>query len=127
MKEYSNFFGKVVVVTAKEYNNFIRGTVDPVRAFRESDPDVLYEISKGKNPLLFKDGYVVMAFPRVMRRTPEGYPSGEYHHEKDAKDEKDAIMKTKERILSEIANNIPIDPFILKLFEGIDIRVGLFF
>jgi hypothetical protein len=127
VKEYKNFYGKVVVASAKEYNTTVKATVDPIKVYKDSDPDVLYEFfERGKNPLLIKKGYMVMAFPKAVKRVPEGYPIYRYE-EKDAKDEDDAIMKAKEDLLVEIANGSPQDPFLVKLFEGIDIRVGLFF
>jgi len=127
VKEYKNFYGKVVVASTKEYNTIVKATMDPVKVYEDTDPDVLYEFfERGKNPLLIKKGYMVMALPKVVKRIPEGYPIYRYE-EKDAKNEDDAIMKAKEGLLIEIANGSSPDPFLLKLFEGIDIRVGLFF
>jgi hypothetical protein len=127
MKEYQNFFGRVVVATAKEYNYFIETTINLTENFKETDPDMLYDIERGKNPLLVNRGYVVMARPRFMMHSQDGFITGVYYEEKDAKNGTDAIRKVKEKILCDMAADIPVDTFIVKLFEEIDIRIGLFF
>jgi hypothetical protein len=127
MKEYRNIFGKVIVATAKEYNYFIKKTVNLTENFRETYPDMLYDVEKGENPLLVKGGYVVMVYPRFMMHSQDGFIAGVYYEEKDAKNGTDAIRKVKEKILCDIAGNVPVDTYIVKLFEKIKIRVGLFF
>ena len=127
MKEYRNTFGRVIVATAKEYNYFIEKTVNLTENFRKTDPDMLYDIEKGENPLLVERGYVVMAYPMFMTHRQGGFIAGAHYEEKDAKNGTDAIRKVKEEILCDIAGNVPVDTFIVKLFEKIKIRVGLFF